>query len=48
MKMGLKFFVFLMFLSTPLLAQIDKPLRPVATYSIVARDSTTGQLGVAV
>jgi uncharacterized Ntn-hydrolase superfamily protein len=24
------------------------PLRPVATYSIVARDSTTGQLGVAV
>ena len=26
----------------------DMPRRPVATYSIVARDSTTGQLGVAV
>ena len=31
----------------PIQAQ-DLPRRPVATYSIVARDSTTGQLGVAV
>lgn len=29
-------------------AQPELPLRPVATYSIVARDSATGQLGVAV
>lgn len=40
------------FLSTCLLALSiqaeDMPRRPVATYSIVARDSTTGQLGVAV
>ena len=26
----------------------DAPLRPVATYSIVARDAATGQIGVAV
>ena len=26
----------------------ERPLRPVATYSIVARDAATGQLGVAV
>jgi uncharacterized Ntn-hydrolase superfamily protein len=28
--------------------QLERPLRPVHTYSIVARDSATGQLGVAV
>ena len=32
----------------PLQAEEKMPRRPVATYSIVARDSTTGQLGVAV
>ena len=32
----------------PLQAEEVMPRRPVATYSIVARDSTTGQLGVAV
>ena len=32
----------------PLQAEEEMPRRPVATYSIVARDSTTGQLGVAV
>ena len=31
-----------------LLAQADPPLRPVATYSIVARDAETGEIGVAV
>ena len=36
-------------LSSPLAAEAtDRPLRPVSTYSIVARDSRTGQLGVAV
>ncbi|MGD8869833.1 MAG: DUF1028 domain-containing protein [Gemmatimonadales bacterium] len=35
--------------SAPLQAQrAERPLRPVHTFSIVARDSTTGQLGVAV
>ena len=29
-------------------AQLARPLRPVATYSIVARDSVTGEIGVAV
>lgn len=29
-------------------AQADPPLRPVATYSIVARDAETGEIGVAV
>jgi uncharacterized Ntn-hydrolase superfamily protein len=33
----------------PVLAQrIDRPLRPAHTYSIVARDATTGEMGVAV
>ena len=32
----------------PALAGLDKPLRPVHTYSIVARDAATGELGVAV
>ena len=37
------------FLTTlPSLAQQSSPYRPVATYSIVARDSLTGQMGVAV
>jgi uncharacterized Ntn-hydrolase superfamily protein len=34
--------------TVPLLGQTPPPLRPVHTYSIVARDSATGQLGVAV
>lgn len=32
----------------PLLAEDSRPLRPVHTYSIVARDAATGELGVAV
>lgn len=32
----------------PLLADAERPLRPVNTYSIVARDAETGELGVAV
>ena len=32
----------------PAVAALDKPLRPVHTYSIVARDAATGELGVAV
>lgn len=39
--------VFVMFLLVPVFAQ-DLPRRPVATYSIVARDSVTGEIGVAV
>ncbi len=34
--------------ATTLLAQASPPRRPVATYSIVARDSVTGEIGVAV
>lgn len=34
--------------SVPLAAQEFHPLRPVATFSIVARDSVTGEIGVAV
>ncbi len=34
--------------SRPVCARTELPLRPVATYSIVARDSLTGELGVAV
>jgi len=34
--------------AAPLAAQATSPLRPVATYSIVARDSVTGEIGVAV
>jgi uncharacterized Ntn-hydrolase superfamily protein len=38
-----------LFLTTPAFAQeAARPLRPVHTYSIVARDAETGQLGVAV
>lgn len=32
----------------PATAELEKPLRPVHTYSIVARDAATGELGVAV
>lgn len=35
-------------LAAPLAAQQRAPIRPVHTYSIVARDSVTGELGVAV
>lgn len=48
MNSRLKLIAFLLFPTTSLYAQLEKPLRPVATYSIVARDSVTGQLGVAV
>lgn len=42
-------FLFIVFMSVPpLRAQQTSDMRPVATYSIVARDSVTGQLGVAV
>lgn len=34
--------------TAPLFAQSPTPYRPVATYSIVARDSVTGEMGVAV
>jgi uncharacterized Ntn-hydrolase superfamily protein len=34
--------------AAPLGAQLARPRRPVATYSIVARDSVTGEIGVAV
>jgi uncharacterized Ntn-hydrolase superfamily protein len=36
------------FLAATALADVGPPIRPVATYSIVARDSVTAQLGVAV
>ena len=36
------------FLFVPLLVFANEPLRPVSTYSIVARDAETGQMGVAV
>lgn len=46
------FVVFVLVLTTlawfPAGAQELRPLRPVATYSIVARDSATGEIGVAV
>ena len=38
----------LLLLHAPLGAQLAAPRRPVATYSIVARDSATGEIGVAV
>ena len=38
----------LLILSGPLAAQPHTPLRPVHTYSIVAMDSVTGEIGVAV
>ncbi len=42
------FLLILYFIPTLGSAQEHQPRRPVATYSIVARDSLTGQLGVAV
>ncbi len=44
----MRLFLFLVFLTTPLAAQQHRPRRPVHTYSIVAMDSVTGELGVAV
>ena len=38
----------LLLVSMSALADTDRPLRPVNTYSIVARDAETGELGVAV
>ena len=38
----------LLIVSMSALADMDRPLRPVNTYSIVARDADTGELGVAV
>ncbi|MDX2411559.1 MAG: DUF1028 domain-containing protein [Woeseiaceae bacterium] len=38
----------LLIVSMSVLADMDRPLRPVNTYSIVARDADTGELGVAV
>ena len=43
-----KMYLFLLVLLVCLPAAADLPLRPVNTYSIVARDSETGELGVAV
>jgi uncharacterized Ntn-hydrolase superfamily protein len=40
--------VFLFILSSVTYADLDRPLRPVNTYSIVARDPATGQLGAGV
>lgn len=42
------FTVFALLVSAATLAGADRPLRPVNTFSIVARDAATGQLGVAV
>jgi len=41
-------FALALVLSCAACAETDRPLRPVHTYSIVARDAATGQLGVAV
>ena len=45
-RLGL--FLILFVLSSLAVADIERPLRPVNTYSIVARDPETGQLGVGV
>ncbi len=44
----MRVFMFLVFLATPLAARQCTPRRPMHTYSIVAMDSVTGELGVAV
>lgn len=44
----MKRLVFLLLFSATLVAQRDRPLRPVSTFSIVARDPQTGEIGVAV
>jgi len=48
MRASIIFTVLSLLLAAPLIAQPAPPLRPVTTYSIVARDSITGQMGVAV
>jgi uncharacterized Ntn-hydrolase superfamily protein len=48
MQRSVVFSIALLLLAAPLCARTELPLRPVATYSIVARDSLTGELGVAV
>ncbi|MFQ5744427.1 MAG: DUF1028 domain-containing protein [Acidobacteriota bacterium] len=48
MRASIIFTVLTFFPTASLLAQADPPLRPVATYSIVARDAATGEIGVAV
>jgi uncharacterized Ntn-hydrolase superfamily protein len=45
---ALLLFLFLLLVSPAGAQQELRPLRPVATYSIVARDSVTGEIGVAV
>ncbi|MDH3453282.1 MAG: DUF1028 domain-containing protein, partial [Gammaproteobacteria bacterium] len=42
------FSVFTLLVSAAVVAAAERPLRPVSTYSIVARDAVTGALGVAV
>src|SRR3954470_10444051 len=45
----MKRLLFFLLLSTSVLAQMaERPLRPVSTFSIVARDPKTGDFGVAV
>src|SRR5947208_3116630 len=45
----MKRLLFFLLLSTSVLAQMaERPLRPVSTFSIVARDPQTGEIGVAV
>src|SRR3954451_14073501 len=45
----MKRLLFFLVLSTSVLAQMaERPLRPVSTFSIVARDPQTGEIGVAV
>src|SRR3954468_11443288 len=45
----MKRLLFFLLLSTSVLAQMaERPLRPVSTFSIVARDPKTGEIGVAV
>lgn len=48
MNSQLRITALLLIVSMSALADSDRPLRPVNTYSIVARDADTGELGVAV
>jgi uncharacterized Ntn-hydrolase superfamily protein len=48
MYIRMSLIIILCLLTITAFADLDKPLRPVNTYSIVARDPATGQLGVAV
>ncbi len=43
-----RFSLFVLLITSLQFAYADSPLRPVATYSIVARDAATGEIGVAV